>query len=191
VQVAASLRDRGLAVHDPEIVARTGWTSDELLAALSAADLRPPYDLVSLLIGVNNQYRGWGSGSFAVDLEELLGRAVDLAGGQAGRALAISIPDWGVTPFAADCDRLAVGDEIDAFNRVFRRLARRAGCRWVDVTPLSRAAADDPRLLAADGLHPSAEMYARWTELILPEALAALALPGVGGQSVVVPEPCR
>jgi lysophospholipase L1-like esterase len=174
VLLAARLRARGVAAAEPVIVARTGWTTDELAAGLDAARPQGPFDLVTLLIGVNNQYRGRDPGEYRSDLRALIRRAVAFARGEPRRLILVSIPDWGVTPFAAGRDRAAIAGAIDRFNAVARREARRAGCRFVDVTAMSRRAAADPSLLAADGLHPSAAMYDGWAALALPEALAAL-----------------
>jgi lysophospholipase L1-like esterase len=180
VLLADLLRARGLDVGAPEIVAQTGWTTDELAAAIAAARLRGPYDLVSLLIGVNDQYRGRDLREYAAGFRELLARAVDFAGGSAGRVLVLSIPDWSVTPFA-DGDargKAAIAQALDAFNAEARRQARAAGAYWVDITPTSRRAGGDPSLLTQDALHPSGFMYAEWAELAFPAARAALASTG-------------
>lgn len=174
VRLAALLRERGVEVAEPEIVARTGWTTDELSAGIDAADPRGPYALVSLLVGVNNQYRGRSAEEYRRQFLALLQRAVAFAGGEAGRVLVLSIPDWGVTPFAEGRDRAKVGAEIDHFNRIGREEAERVGARWVDVTPQSRRATADRSLLASDGLHPSGSSYAEWARLAMPEALRAL-----------------
>ena len=165
---------RGVQFARPEIVAMTGWTTDELQAGIASALLRPPYDLVSLLVGVNNQYRGRSLAEFREQFRALLARAVSLAGGAPGRVLALSIPDWGVTPFAEGRDRTLIAAEIERFNAVTREESERAGARHVDVLPASRLAAGAPHLTAADGLHPAGAMYALWAELALPHALAAL-----------------
>lgn len=174
VQLAGLLRERGVDVGDPRIIARTGWTTDELSAAIDDADPRGPYALVSLLIGVNNQYRGRSAEEYRGEFAELLRRAVGFAGGEASRVIVLSIPDWSLTPFAADRDRARIAAEIDAYNAVNREEAERAGVHWVDVTPQSRAAGADPAFLAADGLHSSGRAYAEWARLALPAALEAL-----------------
>jgi lysophospholipase L1-like esterase len=176
VQLAALLRARGVAIAAPEIVATTGWTTDELAAGIDAAAPRGPYDLVSLLIGVNDQYRGRSVEEFVRGLEPLLARAVAFAGGAPGRVLVLAIPDWGVTPFA-DGDargRRAIGEAIDAYNAAKRAAALAAGARWVSTEAASRRAADDPALTAQDGLHPSGLLYAEWADLALPAAMAAV-----------------
>jgi lysophospholipase L1-like esterase len=170
VQLAARLRARGVPVGEPEIIARTGWTTDELAAALEQAAPQGPYDLVSLLIGVNNQYRGRDVEEYRAQFARLLERAIGLAGGEAGRVLVLSIPDWGVTPFAEGRDARAIAREIDAFNAANAAEARRLGARYVDVTGISRRARDEAGLIAGDGLHPSGEMYGRWAEAALEVA---------------------
>lgn len=175
VQLAAMLCERGIDIGEPEIIATTGWTTDELAAAIAERRPRGPFELVSLLIGVNNQYRGRPLEEYREQFRGLLDQAITFAGSP-GRALVLSIPDWGVTPFADGRDRAQIAREIDAFNAVNREEAVRAGARYVDLTPVSKAAATDRRMVAEDGLHPSGRMYRAWAELTLPEALAALAL---------------
>lgn len=174
VRLAALLRERGVQIGDPQIIARTGWTTDELNAAIDDADPRGPYALVTLLIGVNNQYRGRSAEQYRTEFAGLLRRAIGFAGGEASRVVVLSIPDWGVTGFAEGRDRAQIAAEIDAFNAINRDEAQRAGAHWVDVTAQSRAAGADPAFLAADALHPSGLAYAEWTRLALPAALQAL-----------------
>ncbi|MBA8883704.1 SGNH/GDSL hydrolase family protein [Dokdonella fugitiva] len=175
-QLARRLRAHGVALADPALVATTGWTTDELSAAMDAATFAPPYALVSLLIGVNNQYRGRPLDEYRAQFGALLGRAVALAGSPA-RVFVVSIPDWGVTRFARaeGRDGAAVGAEIDAFNAAARAIAADAGIPFVDVTAASRDAGDAEAMLVADGLHPSAAQYALWTDEIVPVARALLA----------------
>lgn len=174
VQLAGMLRKRGIAVAEPEIVATTGWSTDELAAAVAEHKPHGPFELVSLLIGVNNQYRGRPLEEYRQQFRGLLDQAIAFAGHEPGRVLVLSIPDWGVTPFAEGRDREQIAREIDAFNRVNREAAAGSGARYVNVTRVSRMAASDPGLVAGDGLHPSGQMYSAWAELVLPEALAAL-----------------
>jgi lysophospholipase L1-like esterase len=179
-RVAVRLREAGTPVTDPEIIAMTGWTTDELAAGIDSAAPAGPFDVVTLLIGVNDQYRGRGVAAYAPAFDTLLERAVALAGGRPARVVVVSIPDWGVTPFAAGRDRQAIGAEIDAFNSAARAAALRRGAAWVDVTAVSRA--DAPAAYAADGLHPSAGAYAAWAELVLPAVRAALGERGVAAE---------
>ena len=174
VRLAAMLTARGIGTAPPTIVARTGWTTDELSAGIAAAGLTGPYDLVTLLIGVNDQYRGRHVEEFRRNFRILLSRSAAFAGDRAARVIAVSIPDWGATPFAQDRDRDRIAAEIDQYNAIVREEAARGGARSVDVTPVSRRAASEPGLVATDGLHPSAAMYAEWARLVLPMAAAAL-----------------
>ena len=176
VQLGALLRAEGLDIGDPTLIATTGWTTDELSAAIDRANPQGAFDLVSLLIGVNNQYRGRGQDEYREQFAALLQRAIGFAGGNPARVLVLSIPDWGVTPFAARLERdpAAVAADIDAFNAINRAETECPGAHYVDVTPFSREAAHDPSLLADDGLHPSGRMYAEWARLALPAARAAL-----------------
>lgn len=177
MQLTALLRASGVTMDDPLIIARTGWTTDELSAAIDAASPRGPFDLVSLLIGVNNQYRGREADEYRREFRALLQRAMGFAGGRAARVLVLSIPDWGVTPFAAGRDRNAIATEIDRFNAVNREETQKAGARYVDVTPVSRQAARDAALIASDGLHPSGRMYVEWARLAFPAMREALNSP--------------
>ena len=150
------------------------WTTDELAAGITEEAPQGPYGMVSLLIGVNNQYRGRELEEYREQFLALLSRAVSFAGGDPSRVLVLSIPDWGVMPFARERDREAISREIDAFNQVNREESVRSGARYADVTGISRMAGSDPSLVAEDGLHPAGAMYAEWVELILPEALTVL-----------------
>ena len=174
VQLAEALRQRGYAVDEPTLIARTGWTTSELLSAIETQNPSGTFDLVSLLIGVNNQYRGASLEAYRLEFRELLALATAFAGGDAGRVIVLSIPDWGVTPFAEGRDREQIATEIDRFNAWYRGGTPAAGARDGAVTAPSRGATQDPALIAADGLHPSGEMYAAWVRAVLPEALAIL-----------------
>jgi lysophospholipase L1-like esterase len=168
---AAALSRIGDAVAPPRILARTGWTTDELAAAIDAAAPLGEWDLVSLLIGVNDQYRGRTAEDYLANYVPLLERAIALAGGRAQRVLCLSIPDWGVTPFAiaSGRDRAGIAAQIDAFNAVARDACRRQGVAFLDITGLTRQAGADPDMLVDDGLHPGAKMYRAWVETIFDE----------------------
>jgi lysophospholipase L1-like esterase len=174
VQLVTALNSEGVEAEAPVIIARTGWTTDELQVGIAEAGLAETFDLVSLLIGVNNQYRGRDLEEYRTQFVALLNTAIGFAGGRAENVLVLSIPDWGVMPFAEGRDRVQIGLEIDAFNRVNREESLRAGARYVDVTGISREAREEPGLVAEDGLHPSGAMYARWAEASLPAALEIL-----------------
>lgn len=172
-QLAALLQNEGLTT-EVTIIARTGWTTSELWEGIQARTVEPPYDLVSLLIGVNNQYRGYDINQYREEFRFLLGKAVEYADGDVKRVIVFSIPDWGVTPFAAGKDTTKIAAEIDAFNQVNLEESQKIGVYYVDVTPVSRLALNDKSLLASDGLHPSESMYAQWAQLALPIALDIL-----------------
>ena len=177
-QLVARLREAGIRIGEPRIIATTGWTTDELSAAMDAAEPLGDWDLVSLLIGVNNQYRGRGVDDYVGEFHRLLRRAIVLAGGRADRVLVLSTPDWGVTPFAraSGRDRQAIAGQLDAYNAAARELCLAEGVAFADITAISRTG-DAAGMLAEDGLHPSAAQYARWAEAALPVARRLLALP--------------
>jgi lysophospholipase L1-like esterase len=173
-QLAAALQ-----LDAPGIVARTGWTTDELSAAMDAHTFHPPYALVTLLIGVNNQYRGRDLANYRTEFTRLLQRAIELAGGRPQHVIVVSIPDWGVTRFghASGRDLVKTAREIDAYNAANAQIATMLQVRYADVTAISRNGGDRPDMLVDDGLHPSAAMYTRWLEVIAPLARAALSSP--------------
>lgn len=176
-RLAARLAAAGIETVPPRIVAATGWTADELLAGMEAALVWPPrqtHDLVTLLIGVNDQYRGRTLAEFAPAYERCLERAVTLAGGHAGRVLGLSIPDWGVTRFAAGRDRAAIARDIDAYNAHERDRIAALGAHWCDITARSRRHGDAAEFLAADGLHPGAAAHAEWAQDVAVVARALL-----------------
>ncbi|HSM00988.1 MAG TPA: SGNH/GDSL hydrolase family protein [Acidimicrobiia bacterium] len=170
VLLARRLDDGGVTVADPVIIARTGWTVGELDSGIDRAAPSGPFELVTVQIGVNDQYRGHPVSGFGEEFAAILDRAVGFAGSAPQRVIVLSIPDWGVTPFAKGQDREQIAAEIAVFNRVIATEAWRRGTTFVDVTPISRRAADDPALLVDDGLHPSGEMYSLWVDLALPVA---------------------
>ena len=177
MQLALGLREAGIAIADPRIIATTGWTTDELSAAMDAAEPLGEWDFVSLLIGVNNQYRGRDVDDYLGEFVRLLQRAIALANAHAGRVLVLSIPDWGVTPFAfaGGRDARAIADDLDAYNAAAREACTAHGVAFVDITAISRDDGDATAMLADDGLHPSAAQYARWTDAALLVAARLLA----------------
>lgn len=173
-QLVDRLQAEDPLVRRPQIIARTGWTVAELDAAIDRADVGADYGLVTLLIGVNDQFRGGSAEAYRPAFRAQLQRAIGFAGGQACRVVVVSIPDYGATPFGAR-DAARIGREIDAFNAVNRDEARAAGVAYVDITDLSRRGLAMPALVAPDGLHPSGAAYAEWVERALPAARAALS----------------
>jgi len=177
-QAIQILRKAGYAFSPPEVIARTGWTTDELAEGIARTYLLPAYDFVSLLIGVNNQYRGRSSREYRGEFEGLLRRAIQFAHGRTDRVFVLSIPDWGVTPFAATHlpdmngrDRAGVAEEIDGFNGIAERITGQYEVAFLDITPHSRAATS----FAPDGLHPSGELYRHWAEELTRRIIARLA----------------
>jgi len=175
-QLAAALRAQGIVLDDPQVIATTGWTTDELAAAIDAEAPQGPYALVSLLIGVNNQYRGRPLAEYRQQFEQLLQRAIALAGEDPRRVLVLSTPDWGFTPYAQQNGRDAaqVAREIDDFNAAAHACCGDYGVAFVDITATSRDGGETVEMLADDGLHPSAAMYGRWAQLALPVAVELL-----------------
>ena len=153
------------------IIARTGWTTDELWEGMQDVKIDPPYEVVSLLIGVNNQYRGRDVEEYREGFIFLLHKAIEYAGGDPNRVIVLSIPDWGVTPFAGNRDSNKIAVEINQFNAVNEEESKKAGAHYVNVTRSSREAVTDSSLIASDGLHPSGKMYSEWAKLALPEVL--------------------
>lgn len=175
-QLATALQEAGVVVDAPQIIATTGWTTDELDAGIDAAAPRGPFDLVSLLIGVNDQYRGRSVDDYRPRFTALLERAIAFAGQRPARVLVLSIPDWGVTPFARDNGRdpAQIAHELDAYNAAAQSICAQHAVAFVDITAVSRAHGAETAMLAEDGLHPSALMYTEWTRLAFPVARTLL-----------------
>lgn len=174
-QLAARVRRHKIPLGDPFVIAKTGWTTDELTTGMDAARPEGPFDLVSLLIGVNDQYRDRSVEKYRPELRSLIARCVALTAGRPWRVIVVSIPDWGVTPFAATRNRATIAMAIDRFNAVNREEAAAVGATYLDITPTSRTAAHNRALIASDGLHPSGAMYDAWARLAEARAIAALA----------------
>ena len=166
-QLANLLESEGIKA-DVTIIAHTGWTVDELWYGIKSNRPEGIYDLVTLLIGVNDQYRGYPVDGYRQDFHFMLEKAIDYAGGNPDHMIVLSIPDWGVTPFAAGRNRAQIAQEIDDFNNINLAESKLAGVQYVDITPISREVVADTALIARDGLHPSGKMYAMWAEKILP-----------------------
>jgi lysophospholipase L1-like esterase len=173
-QTVQLLRKAGHSFRAPEIIAKTGWTTDELQQGIKNNLLLPAYDLVTLLIGVNNQYRERNTEEYSRHFENLLENAIDLANGKPQHVFVLSIPDWGVTPFAVDRNRSAISTAVDQFNKINKVLTEKFACHYVDITAGTREAATDESLLADDKLHPSGKEYARWAEKLFIGIVAGL-----------------
>ncbi|HEV2481097.1 MAG TPA: GDSL-type esterase/lipase family protein [Puia sp.] len=160
-QTIQLLRRGGYPFYAPELIARTGWTTDELLTAIGGTSLLPSYSFVSLLIGVNNQYRGRDTRDYAREFTELLRLALDLAGSP-HQVFVLSIPDWGVSPFAAGRDRSQIARAIDDYNAVAHAICAKETTTFIDITTLSRTTGADSAAFVADGLHPARTTCAYW-----------------------------
>jgi lysophospholipase L1-like esterase len=174
-QLADFLKAGGIPT-EVDIIARTGWTTKELWEGIQAQQVVPPYDLVSLLVGVNNQYRGYAINEYREQFVFLLNKAVGYARGNPKHVIVLSIPDWGVTPFARGHNLEKIARDIDTFNMVNQEETEKAGAFYIDITPLSREAVQDPALIASDGLHPSGKMYSEWAKLTYLAALKAVEI---------------
>jgi len=176
-QLLRAAQSKGIDMADPQVVAETGWTTRNLIMGLNQAKLEGSrFDLVTLAIGVNNQFNGMSLVEYGRQFEMLLDSAVALAGGRPSRVIVLSIPDWGVTPYAAKSGRdlKSVAPQINAFNAKAQAICAAKKVAFVDVTGISRQAASDPSLITTDGLHPSGKQYALWVQALLPKVLTAL-----------------
>ncbi len=171
VQLVNALNAKGENFARPKTIATTGWRTDDLKRAIIADDLLKDYDLVSLLIGVNNQYQGKSAESYAPEFEELLKMAIEFAGGDKSKVFVVSIPDYGFTPFGKE-KKEQITKAIDEFNAVNESITKRYGIQYFNITPISRKGFEDPELVAGDGLHPSGKMYKEWVELIMKKLKA-------------------
>ena len=166
-QLAGRLKATGIPISDPVIIARTGWSTGDLISAMDANPPSPPFRIVTLLIGVNNQYRQLGLSGYEVQFKELLNRAIQYAGRE--RVFVFSIPDYAYTPFGQrTSDPSRISREIDEYNALNRKITEGQGVLYFDITPISRRGLEEPALVASDGLHPSGEMYRCWVEVALP-----------------------
>jgi len=165
VQLSNSLRNK---LNKPVIIAKSGWTTDQLIDTLNKINFNKKFDFVSLLIGVNNQYRGRSVENFKEGFTILLKKSIEYANYKKERVLVVSIPDWGVTPFAKNKNRTIIGNEIDAFNKVIRDECMKNNITFFNITEISRKAINDNSLIAEDGLHPSKKMYKQWVKIIKP-----------------------
>ena len=163
-QTAALLRKQQVDVADPVIVATTGWTTDELAASIREHNIQGTFSFVTLLIGVNNQYRGRSVDNYRQEYQQLLNQAIAFAGGNPSRVFVLSIPDWGATPFAEGRDRQKIAHEIDNYNALCKEITLQHNCQYLDITPSTREHGMDKEYLVGDELHPSGKEYAIWAE---------------------------
>lgn len=163
-QTVQMLRKEGYHFAAPEIIAKTGWTTDELEEGMKKHSFLPKYDFVSLLIGVNNQYRGRDVMVYKMEFEELVKKAIAFAHHKAAHVIVVSIPDYSHSPFAQSRDPERIAREVEVFNNICKAVSIQYKVQYVDITPVSKKAADDAALIAEDGLHPSAKAYKIWAK---------------------------
>lgn len=163
-----------LVCGQPQIIATTGWTTTNLQNAIATQNPQGPYDIVTLLIGVNDQYQRQDTGSYRFRFTQLLIKSISLANGLPKHVFVLSIPDYSVTPFAASSDTARIRREIDFFNSINKDVSTVYGVNYLDITPSTRMAKNDPSLLAPDGLHPSGVEYKKWAERLGPQIKEAL-----------------
>lgn len=167
-QTSVLLNSRGISLQAPYYIATSGWTTANLLNAIEQQNPTPGFDVVSLLIGVNNQYQGRDTGEYRVQFTQCLQKAISLAGNRKNRVFVLSIPDYSVTPFAKGLDRTRIAREIDTFNRINKSVSDSAGIAWIEITAGSREALNDRSLIASDSLHFSGKEYAKWAAKLAP-----------------------
>jgi len=168
VQFLKELKATTNVIDTLQIIAQTGWRVDQLKEAMNSSDLEPPYGIVSLLIGVNNQYQGQNANDFRPEFIEILEKSLKLVENRTERLFVISIPDWGASPYGFGFDRAKVSKEINEFNSVVKEESEKRGLRYFNITTISRRALTDRTLIASDGLHPSGKMYKLWVDKMIP-----------------------
>ncbi|MDR9415451.1 MAG: SGNH/GDSL hydrolase family protein [Gracilimonas sp.] len=174
-QISDSLQTRGIAVDTTSIIATNGWTTSDLKQGIMTQSPDSTYTLVSLLIGVNNQYQGLNLDIYQKEFKQLLENAIALAGGIRSNVLVISIPNYGVTPFGQSRNPVVIRQELQVYNDIAKKISVGKNIPFVNITPASELAKNDPSLLASDDLHPSAKMYAMWVEEMLPTIIKILS----------------
>lgn len=173
-QLASQLRVNNYNIGNPMIIATTGWTTTQLQAAIKAAALKKTFTFVTLLIGVNNQYQNYNPDTYRADFKDLVSTAIQLAGGYKNRVFVLSIPDYSVTPFAISSNKALISQQLDVYNSINQNESTLAGVNYLNITLISRKAANDHSLLASDGLHPSGLMYNQWVNSLLPQVTNSL-----------------
>ena len=174
VQLAAWLNARSIKVAKPPIIATTGWTTQNLLSAIASANPPANYDIVTLLIGVNNQYQTRDTAGYREQFRLCLQKAIQLAGGRASRVFVLSIPDYGATPFGGSSTTGTISQQIDQYNAINKAVTLEYAVSYTDITPSTRMAISDAGLVSADGLHPSGKEYKKWVDMLGPKVLAVL-----------------
>ncbi len=173
-QTVKRLKEQKIEVADPVIVAKTGWATDELAMALREEGIKETFSFVTLLIGVNNQYRGRDLDNYKQEFTQLLDQAIVFANGHTQNVFVLSIPDWGVTPFAAEKDARQIAQELDAYNKANKEITQAHKCHYIDITDSTRDNGRKADYLAEDGLHPSGKEYAVWADRLAPVIVKSL-----------------
>jgi lysophospholipase L1-like esterase len=173
-QTVSILKPQGIVMADPVYIAQTGWTTANLQNAITSQNPSPTYDIVSLLIGVNDQYQGMDTAGYAIRFTQLLEKSVQLAKGMKSNVFVLSIPDYSVTPFVSQANKARVRMEVDWFNTINKRITLAYGVSYTDITPSTREAETNPALLATDNLHPSGLEYKKWADMLAPKIKAVL-----------------
>lgn len=173
-QTAALLKQQGIRIADPVYIAQTGWTTTNLQNAIAFQNPAASYDVVTVLIGVNDQYQRMDTGGYATRFTQILETSIRLARGMKSRVFVLSIPDYSATPFVAPADKLRVRMEIDWFNAINKRITSNYGISYTDITPSTREAENNPSLIANDNLHPSGLEYKKWAQMLAPKIQAVL-----------------
>lgn len=175
-QLTSRLREDEISISNPRIIATTGWSTDDLQKGIVEAKISTTYDLVSLLIGVNNQYQGYDLEAYKKEFSELLVQAIEFADGKVENVFVISIPDYGVMPFTTsnNLNPEKIFSELTDYNLEARKICKSLGVIFFEITEWSRKAASDPSLVASDGLHPTGKMYTNWVDTCYEWALKNL-----------------
>ena len=174
VILSNELSESGIEVNDPLIIAKTGWTTNELQEAIAEKNPKTDYDLVSLLIGVNNQYRGYPIDQYKKEFKELLLQAVAFADGDSSKVFVVSIPNYGVTPFGIEKGEEKIRQELLVYDAIADSISSEMNIPFVNITPVSEKAKEDSTYIASDQLHPSGKQDKEWVDLILPEVKIVL-----------------
>ncbi len=165
-QTALWLSNNGITLKPIQYIATTGWTTIDLQNAITSVNPQGPFDIVSLLIGVNDQYRGYDTGGYTIRFTQLLQKSIQLAGNKPNHVFVLSIPDYSVTPFANGSNKMQISKQIDNFNSINKRITANFNCNYLYITDSTRLAATDASLIAYDGLHPSGKEYKVWSDLL-------------------------
>jgi lysophospholipase L1-like esterase len=168
-QTVQLLKTQGLNISEPNYIAVTGWTTINLLSAINQQKPAQDFNIVTLLIGVNDQYQRLDTAGYTVRFEELLNKAIHHAGNRKANVFVVSMPDYSATPFVAPSSKARVSMEIDQFNAINKRITQQYNISYTDITPSTKEAANDASLVANDGLHPSGKEYRKWANMLAPK----------------------